>query len=107
MASIFVCSFSFIVSGASGGKGSGGMGSARGAMVRFVMELRKGQQFYVLVGQEGTSACLRVKKSAKTKTRMKPSITCFHSEFGTNPKLDMHLPTDQQQRDIHKKNPED
>lgn len=51
---------SFILVGASGGKGSNGMGSSRGAMVRTVMELRKGQEIYMLVGQEGNSACVKV-----------------------------------------------
>lgn len=49
--------------GASGGKGSGGMGSSRGAMVRVVIELRKGQEVYMLVGQEGTNACIKVTHS--------------------------------------------
>ncbi|RZC40680.1 MAM domain containing protein, partial [Asbolus verrucosus] len=49
----------FILVGASGDKDSGAMGSSRGAMVRVVIELRKGQEIYMLVGQEGTSACVR------------------------------------------------
>jgi hypothetical protein len=36
------------------------MGSSRGAMVRVVVELRKGQEIYMLVGQEGNSACVKV-----------------------------------------------
>lgn len=36
------------------------MGSSRGAMVRIVAELRKGQELYFLVGQEGSSACVKV-----------------------------------------------
>lgn len=36
------------------------MGSSRGAMVRVVMELRKGQEVFMLVGQEGTNACIKV-----------------------------------------------
>lgn len=40
------------------------MGSSRGAMVRMVVELRKGQEFYILVGQEGSDACLKVSKLA-------------------------------------------
>jgi anaplastic lymphoma kinase len=35
------------------------MGSSRGAMVRVVVELRKGQEIYMLVGQEGNSACVK------------------------------------------------
>lgn len=54
--------YRFFLFGASGGKGSGGMGSSRGAMVRMVVELRKGQEFYILVGQEGANACLKVKQ---------------------------------------------
>ncbi|XP_031358672.1 ALK tyrosine kinase receptor [Photinus pyralis] len=51
--------YTLILVGASGGKGSGGMGSSRGAMVRTVVELAKGQEIYVLVGQEGASACVK------------------------------------------------
>jgi anaplastic lymphoma kinase len=51
--------YTFILVGASGGKGSGAMGSSRGAMVRVVVELRKGQEIYMLVGQEGNSACVK------------------------------------------------
>ncbi|XP_008194070.1 tyrosine-protein kinase receptor isoform X2 [Tribolium castaneum] len=51
--------YTFILVGASGGKGSGAMGSSRGAMVRVVLELRKGQEIYMLIGQEGTSACVK------------------------------------------------
>lgn len=35
------------------------MGSSRGAMVRTVMELRKWQEILILVGQEGTNACVK------------------------------------------------
>ncbi|KAJ3662397.1 hypothetical protein Zmor_006748 [Zophobas morio] len=51
--------YTFILLGASGGKGSGAMGSSRGAMVRVVVDLRKGQEIHVLVGQEGTNACIK------------------------------------------------
>ncbi|XP_025832818.1 ALK tyrosine kinase receptor [Agrilus planipennis] len=51
--------YTFILVGASGGKGSGGMGSSRAAMVRTVMELYKGQEIYFLVGQEGSNACYK------------------------------------------------
>lgn len=36
------------------------MGSSRGAMVRTVLELTTADKLYVLVGQEGISACLKV-----------------------------------------------
>ncbi|XP_060520697.1 tyrosine-protein kinase receptor [Cylas formicarius] len=52
--------YTFILAGASGGKGSSTAGSSRGAMVRTVMELKKGQEMYILVGQEGSSACPKV-----------------------------------------------
>lgn len=39
------------------------MGSSRGAMVRVVVELRKGQEFYILAGQEGSNACLKASGS--------------------------------------------
>lgn len=56
-----------ILYGASGGKGSGAMGSSRGAMVRTVAEFRKGQELFMLVGQEGTSACVKVEFSTALK----------------------------------------
>ncbi|XP_017768942.1 PREDICTED: leukocyte tyrosine kinase receptor [Nicrophorus vespilloides] len=52
--------YTFILYGASGGKGSSGMGSSKGAMIRVVLELRKGQELYMLIGQEGTSACVKI-----------------------------------------------
>lgn len=36
------------------------MGSSRGAMVRIILELRKGQDIYMSVGQEGANACVKV-----------------------------------------------
>lgn len=52
--------YTIILAGASGGKGSSGMGSSRGAQVRAVIKLQRSQEIYVLVGQEGTSANLKV-----------------------------------------------
>ena len=49
--------------GAGGGKGSVAVGSSRGAMVRTVLDLKKGQEIYVLVGQEGHNACVKVLNS--------------------------------------------
>ncbi|XP_022918243.1 tyrosine-protein kinase receptor [Onthophagus taurus] len=51
--------YTFLLYGAGGGKGGGGMGSSRGAMVRVILELGKGQELYMAVGQEGTSACVK------------------------------------------------
>ncbi|KRT83614.1 protein kinase, partial [Oryctes borbonicus] len=51
--------YTFILFGASGGKGSGGMGSSRGAMVRIILDLKKGQDLYIAVGQEGANACIK------------------------------------------------
>ncbi|CAG9855575.1 unnamed protein product [Phyllotreta striolata] len=51
--------YTFILSGASGGKGSSSMGSSRGAMLRTILELKKGQEIFMLVGQEGTSSCVK------------------------------------------------
>lgn len=51
--------YTFLIFGASGGKGSGGMGSSRGAMVRTVIQLKEGQEIIFLVGQEGSSACVK------------------------------------------------
>lgn len=47
--------------GARGGKGSGGMGSTLGALVRGVIELEKGDQLYFMVGQAGMDACPKVR----------------------------------------------
>ncbi|KAK9701781.1 Low-density lipoprotein receptor domain class A [Popillia japonica] len=51
--------YTFLLFGASGGKGSGGMGSSRGAMVRIVLDLKEGQHLYISVGQEGANACIK------------------------------------------------
>ncbi|KAL3284751.1 hypothetical protein HHI36_018894 [Cryptolaemus montrouzieri] len=51
--------YTLLAFGASGGKGSGAMGSSRGSMVRTVIELKKGQELIFLVGQEGSSACVK------------------------------------------------
>lgn len=48
-----------IVKGASGGLGSGGVGSSRGALVVSVLELRKDEDIYFLVGQHGEHACIK------------------------------------------------
>lgn len=47
--------------GARGGKGSSGMGSTLGALVRGVIELEKGDQLYFMVGQAGMDACPKVR----------------------------------------------
>ncbi|XP_076176518.1 anaplastic lymphoma kinase isoform X2 [Ptiloglossa arizonensis] len=49
--------YTLIAMGARGGKGSSGMGSTLGALVRGVMELEKGEQLYFMVGQPGSNAC--------------------------------------------------
>ncbi|KAK1117952.1 hypothetical protein K0M31_015619 [Melipona bicolor] len=49
--------YTLIGMGARGGKGSSGMGSTLGALVRGVIELEKGEQLYFMVGQSGTDAC--------------------------------------------------
>ncbi|KAG5888425.1 hypothetical protein JTB14_020200 [Gonioctena quinquepunctata] len=51
--------YTFILSGASGGKGSSAMGSSKGATIRTVMDLKRGQEIYMLVGQEGSNACFK------------------------------------------------
>nr|CAH7767694.1 unnamed protein product [Callosobruchus chinensis] len=51
--------YTFILAGASGGKGSSGMGSSRGAMVRTVLNLQSGQEVLMLVGQEGMDSCIK------------------------------------------------
>lgn len=55
------------------------MGSSRGAMVRMVIELRKGQEFFILVGQEGSNACLKVSKLLYYKSSGELRSTCFQS----------------------------
>ncbi|GFG39571.1 hypothetical protein Cfor_01001, partial [Coptotermes formosanus] len=62
--------YTIIAKGASGGLGPNG-GSSSGAIVRTVVELHRGQHLYVLVGQEGSSACKDL--SSGTCARSKPS----------------------------------
>ncbi|XP_076750221.1 anaplastic lymphoma kinase isoform X1 [Xylocopa sonorina] len=49
--------YTLIGMGARGGKGSSGMGSTLGALVRGVIELKKGEQLYFMIGQPGMDAC--------------------------------------------------
>lgn len=49
--------YTLIGAGARGGRGSGGMGSTLGTLVRGIIELEKGEQLYFMVGQPGTDAC--------------------------------------------------
>ncbi|XP_067626535.1 tyrosine-protein kinase receptor isoform X2 [Eurosta solidaginis] len=51
--------YTIIVKGASGGLGSGGVGSSRGAMAVSVLELHKSEELYILVGQQGENACIK------------------------------------------------
>lgn len=51
--------YSIIAKGASGGLGSGGVGSSRGAMAVSVLELHKNEELYILVGQQGENACIK------------------------------------------------
>ncbi|XP_057655482.1 tyrosine-protein kinase receptor isoform X1 [Diorhabda carinulata] len=51
--------YTFILAGASGGKGSSSMGSTKGAVLRTVLELKEGTEIYMLIGQEGTSSCVK------------------------------------------------
>lgn len=51
--------FRIIAKGASGGLGSGGVSSSRGAIVSSVIELHKDEEIYVLVGQMGENACIK------------------------------------------------
>ncbi|XP_061927825.1 leukocyte tyrosine kinase receptor isoform X5 [Apis cerana] len=52
--------YTLIGMGARGGKGSSGMGSTLGALVRGVIELEKGDQLYFMVGQAGMDACPKI-----------------------------------------------
>lgn len=54
---IIVINCRFIVKGASGGLGSTGVGSSRGAVAVAVLELHKNEELYLLVGQKGENAC--------------------------------------------------
>ncbi|XP_068145947.1 LOW QUALITY PROTEIN: tyrosine-protein kinase receptor [Drosophila tropicalis] len=51
--------YTVIVKGASGGLGSGGVGSSRGSVAVSVLELHKNEELYFLVGQEGENACIK------------------------------------------------
>merc|ERR1719336_2380443 len=50
--------FTLIAKGASGGHGRLSRKSSHGAVVTAIIELTKGDIIYVLVGQEGESACV-------------------------------------------------
>lgn len=56
---IFSLFCSIIAKGASGGLGSGGVSSSRGAIVSSVIELHKDEEINVLVGQMGENACIK------------------------------------------------
>ncbi|XP_076300861.1 anaplastic lymphoma kinase isoform X1 [Lasioglossum baleicum] len=49
--------YTLIGLGARGGKGSSGIGTALGSIVRGVIELEKGELLYFMVGQAGIDAC--------------------------------------------------
>lgn len=51
--------FRIIAKGAGGGMGSRGVGSSRGALAVSVFELHKDEKIYILVGQQGESACIK------------------------------------------------
>ncbi|XP_017466502.1 PREDICTED: ALK tyrosine kinase receptor [Rhagoletis zephyria] len=51
--------YTIIAKGASGGLGSGGVGSSRGAMAVAILELHKNEELYILVGQQGENACIK------------------------------------------------
>ncbi|XKL67743.1 hypothetical protein PGB90_003234 [Kerria lacca] len=52
--------FRIIAKGARGGKGADALGESKSAMVRIVTELHKGDDVYLLVGQEGQDACKKL-----------------------------------------------
>lgn len=52
--------YSIIAKGASGGLGFTENGTSHGAVATVVVELEKGQNIFVLVGQKGTGSCLKV-----------------------------------------------
>ncbi|GLG92590.1 Uncharacterized protein GBIM_00232 [Gryllus bimaculatus] len=54
--------YTLLAKGASGGSGATGGPRAKGAAARLVVELRKGETLYVLVGQEGSGACSKHRK---------------------------------------------
>ncbi|EDW60211.1 uncharacterized protein Dvir_GJ21359 [Drosophila virilis] len=51
--------YTIIAKGASGGLGSGGVGSSRGSVAVAVLELLKNEELYFLVGQQGENACIK------------------------------------------------
>lgn len=72
--------FSLIAVGARGGRGSGGMGSTLGALVRGVIELKKGETLYFLIGQAGMDAC--PKKIGLQRNDCEQRTNRTSSEFG-------------------------
>ncbi|KAH8372849.1 hypothetical protein KR009_006577 [Drosophila setifemur] len=51
--------YTIIAKGASGGLGSGGVGSSRGSVAVAVLELHKHEELYFLIGQQGENACIK------------------------------------------------
>ncbi|EDV37465.1 uncharacterized protein Dana_GF13459, isoform C [Drosophila ananassae] len=51
--------YTIIAKGASGGLGSGGVGSSRGSVAVAILELHKHEELYFLVGQQGENACIK------------------------------------------------
>ncbi|XP_034653781.1 ALK tyrosine kinase receptor [Drosophila subobscura] len=51
--------YTIIAKGASGGLGSGGVGSSRGSVAVAVLELHKNEELYFLIGQQGENACIK------------------------------------------------
>lgn len=49
-----------LAKGARGGKGADALGESRSALVRVVTELQRGEEIYMLVGQEGQDACQKL-----------------------------------------------
>lgn len=70
--------YRIIGKGAGGGLASGGVGSSRGALAVSVFELHKDEDIYILIGQQGQSACSQTNGKNKTDcigtSRMHPTF---------------------------------
>ena len=61
-----VCDSRLVAKGASGGRGAViNQMSSHGSIVKVTLFLRKGEQLYVLVGQEGASVCEQVSPASR------------------------------------------
>jgi len=73
-----VFNFRIIAKGAAGGKGSEGKDFSKGATAFAIIHLNRTQPLYVIVGQDGTSACNKVWQLINQNSLFKKNIVINH-----------------------------